>query len=92
MLKETFQKIPISIEIKRITARHFLFLLYYSDQFTCYLFFKKHTTKAYKIFAFKIKKKILYLKVNFLEPVHVKKNRQFWKKLKFLFLQSTHKI
>ena len=28
------------------------------------------------------------MKVNLLEPVHVKKNRQFWKKLKFFYVSK----
>jgi hypothetical protein len=77
------QKFPISIEIC-----YFIILF---DQFTRFLIkniFRKQI-KFSLIFCIQNKKnfseKMIVPEINLLEPVHVKKNRQFWKKLTFFF-------
>jgi len=78
MLKQLFkkvQKIPISLEIV-----HFLFSLFNSMMINLHVFRK--LIKFSFIFCVQNKKrflakKSLFLKVNLLKPVHVKKNCQF---------------
>ena len=77
MLKKLFrklQKIPISIEIV-----HFFVFTILFDQFTRFVIFQKHISKFFLIFCIQnkkmifSKKKCLYLNVNMLETLTVKR-------------------